>query len=184
MRKELTGPKKGIYRRMIRPFLSVAAALILIIGGYLFYLFYTVSPEKIYRANYLSYELGTLRDANVAPSALEDAFRKKDHAGVLVIASSLDTVTSKDNFLAGISCMELKNYPLAKTYFKNILKEDNGTGIFRDESEYYLALTCIATRDYEQALTLLQKIRDEKHHPYHQSVSAKLIREVLMLSWK
>ncbi len=184
MISERQSVKKGVYRRMVRPFLSVAAALILLVGGYYFYRIYTISSEKVFDSNYVSYDLGTLRGTDDHSSDLEQAFRKKDHAAVLRIFAKLDSVANKERFLAGISSLETKDYKSAKTFFKYILEENQGTGLFKDESEYYLALTFIASKEYDQALPLLKKIRDEKQHPYHQEVDDKLIQDVKMLSWK
>ncbi len=181
---ERQSSKQGVYRRMVRPFLSVAAALILLVGGYYFYRVYLISSEKVFETNYVSYDLGTLRGTDDHSSDLEQAFRKKDHTAVLKIYVKLDSVTNKERFLAGISSLETKDYKSAKTFFNNIIKEKQGTGLFKDESEFYLALTFIASKEYDQALPLLKKIRDEKQHPYHQEVDDKLIQDVKMLSWK
>lgn len=184
MKTERQSANKTVYRRLVRPFLGVAAALILLVGGYYFYRIYSISSEKVFESNYVSYDLGTLRGANDQPSELEQAFRRKDHASVLRIYSKLDTATNKEKFLAGIASLETRDYRSAKTFFKNIIEDKQGSGLYKDESEYYLSLSFIASKEYDQALPLLKKIRDEKQHPYHQEVDDKLIQDVKLLKWK
>lgn len=184
MENERSTVKTGNYRRMIRPFLSVAAFFIFLVAGYYFYRFYTISPEKVFSSNYVTYDQGTLRGTEDHPSAVEQAFQKKDHVAVLLLMAGSASSSPKDKFLAGISCLELKNYAGAKTYFKDIIGDKQGNGLFKDEAEYYLALASIATKEYGPALSILKKIRDEKQHPYHQEVTDKLIQDVKMLSWK
>jgi tetratricopeptide (TPR) repeat protein len=85
-----------------------------------------------------------------------------------------------------MSYLELKNPAKAIEAFRGIVStnETDAGKIWQDETEYYLALAYIANRDYDFALELLEKIKQEPAHTYHERVSAKLIRQVKALKWR
>ena len=186
MMEELRTPVKKIssFRKIVRYSVAVAASLLLIVGGYLAYNFYTLSPNGIFASNYQSYELSSVRDGNTVLSPVEKAYQEKNYKLVAQLgAASVDT---KEEFLAAMSDIELNNNTAAISMFKKIIAVDHAvtSNLFKDEAEYYLALTYIRNKDYDFALDLLHVIHDNPNHVYNGKVTNKLIRQVKMLKWR
>ena len=189
MMQEMQAPVRKINssRRVFRYSMAVAASLILIIGGYLAYNFYTLSSNKIFSANYHSYELNTMRDGDSAQIApMEKAYRDKKYKEVTIIAGQSVSLSVKETFLAAMSYVENKDNSRAIEQFKKLIaaNEASRTMIMKDEAEYYLALTYIRNKDFDFALELLRKIKDDPRHTYYSKISGKLIRQVKMLKWR
>ncbi len=189
MMQEMQTPVKKMSptRRIIRYSIAAAASVILIVGGIIAYNFYNLSSGKVFASNYHSYELSTLRDGDTLQfSAVEKAYREKDYKKAVELISHQSSIPVKETFLAGMSYMELGNNARAIEELKKVIirNETDKTNLFKDEAEYYLALTYIRNRDYDFALDLLRRIKENPGHLYHEKVTGKLIRQVKMLKWR
>ena len=174
-------------RRVLRYSMAIAASLVLLIGGYLAWNFYTLSSNKVFAANYHSFDLSTMRDgdsAQVAP--IEKAYREKNYKEVTKIGEQAGSLSAKEIFLVAMSYDEIANNSKAIEGYKKVIATDeaSGTTIMKDEAEYYLALTYIRNKDFDFALELLRKINEDPNHTYHKQVTGKLIRQVKMLKWR
>lgn len=188
MMQELKAPvrKIGQARRAIRYSIAVAASIILIAAGIWGYNFYTLSSNKVFASNYQAYELPTVRDTGHKVSDIEKTYRNKDYKQVTTLYSATGPAGIQDEFLAAMSLVEMKDNTKAIEAFKKVQADNEAakTEFFKDETEYYLALTYIRNGDYDFALDLLRKIRDDQQHTYHKEISAKLIRQVKLLKWR
>jgi predicted negative regulator of RcsB-dependent stress response len=185
MIQELRIPVRGIgpARRTLRSVISVAAALILIAGGFFIYKFYTLSSDKVVAEYFYHYELSTTRGENAPESEIEKAYRANDMAKVTRLFPRSDSVSLKDRFLSAEAFYELGNLDKAIAEYKLVLATDSST-LFRDEAQYYLALAYVANKDFDLALPLLRNIRNNKLNTYHERVDSRLIRQVKMLKWR
>ncbi len=184
---ELPVRKMSSTRRIIRYSIAAAASVILIVGGIFGYNFYSLSSGKVFSSNYHSYELNTLRDGDTLQfSPVEKAYREKDYKKVVELQALYNSTPVKETFLAAMSYVELGNSTKAIEEFKKLIAENEtaNTDLFKDEAEYYLALAYISNKDYDFALELLRKIRDDPNHLYHDKITGKLIRQVKMLKWR
>lgn len=188
MMEERKAPVKRIsaVRKTIRYSVAVAASLLLLIGGYWAYNFFTLSPDKVFASNYRSYELVTVRDGdNNEASLIEKAYLEKKYTEV--IGTTFDRpYTTKELFLRAMSYSELADNPKAIDEYKKVIAQNeiSKTSSFSQPAEYYLALSYILNRDYDFALDILKKIQDDPNHLYHEKISNKLIRQVRMLKWR
>jgi tetratricopeptide (TPR) repeat protein len=188
MMGELQAPVKKIssVRRMVRYSIAIAASLLLLIGGYWAYNFFTLSPDKVFASNYRSYELVTVRDGGTNEiSAIEESYKEKKYAEVVGITFDRP-FTTKELFLRAMSYSELADNLKAIDEYKKViaLNEGAGASAFRQQAEYCLALCYIRTEDYDLALDILNKIHDAPDHLYKEKVSNKLIRQVKLLKWR
>ncbi|MBL7732128.1 MAG: hypothetical protein JNM88_13185 [Chitinophagaceae bacterium] len=172
-------------RRLLRYVAGVAAALILVAGSYMAYTYATLSSQKVYSANYQTYELSTLRDNVTAMTPAAEAYRKGDYASVITIHDTAANVSIADEFLCGAAALESGNDSLATRCFKEVLElnKQSNRPVMNDEAEYYLALTHIHAKQYSEALAMLKKIKADPQHIYHEKISGKLMRQVKMLNW-
>jgi tetratricopeptide (TPR) repeat protein len=172
-------------RRIIRYSIAVAASVLLVFTGIEAYILFTLSPNKLFSENYHSYELSTTRSGNGAePKATEKAYKDKKYNDVITLSENSQDI--EETFLAAMSYLELKNIPGAIEKFKKVIAQNEaaGTGQFRDEAEYYLVLAYISNKDYDPALELMKKIRNDPGHLYYEKISGKLVRNVKMLRWR
>lgn len=173
-------------RKILRYSISIAAGALLIAGLFFAYNFFTLSKEKVFASNYHTYELPTFRDSSSGDqSSIERAFRNKGFGEVVNLPKKGD-YTIKEHFLRGISFLEIQNNTSAVNEFRSVLDSNMsaGTSFFEDEAEYYLALTYLRDGNYKIAYKLLSLIKNNPDHLYHEMVTAKLMRQVKMLSWK
>lgn len=189
MMDELQPPvrKMGSGKKILRYSMAAAACLVLMIGTYVAYNFFSLSPDKVFSANYRGYELSNVRDGNYpGPTPVEKAFTGKDYKEVVRIHDAGEDHTPKGEFLCGVAALELKDDSKAIKCFKEVLDANKKSGqyILNDESEYYLSLSYIRNKDYDFALPLLRKIKADPEHKYHSEVPARLIRKVKMLKWR
>jgi predicted negative regulator of RcsB-dependent stress response len=189
MMQEIQTPVRKISstRRIIRYSIAVAASVVLIVGSIIGYNFYTLSSGKVFASNYQSYELSTVRDGgNQELTPVETAYRGSDYKKVTELYATGNTNSVKETFLAAMSYVELGNSTKAIDELKKVIADNETakTSLFKDEAEYYLALTCIRNRDYDFALEQLRNIIDNPEHLYYKKVTTKLIRQVKMLKWR
>lgn len=172
-------------KRNIRYAIAVAASILLIVAGYIGYNFYTLSSEKVFAANYRIYELTGVRDDSSAESAIETAYKTRKYTELLTIR--LDRpFTIKEDFLRGMAYAETGDNANAILTFKKVVEDNKAaqTNIFRDEAEFYLALTYVRNKDFDFALELFKNIESSPKHLYKYKVTSKLIRQVRMLKWR
>jgi len=185
MIKELRPPVRriGSVRRVIRYSVAVAAAIVLIVGSFLAYKFYTLSPNKVFASRYQSYELITTRGNDKSDKPIEKAYREKNYQEVKRIHKTGEDNSVKAEFLNGMASLETSDQSGAIRSFNEVLtlNKQSAKPVMDDEAEYYLALAYLKNRDYDLSLALLEKIRDEKDHLYHSKVTTKFIRQLKWL---
>ncbi len=187
MMKEMQLPvrKMNTTRRIIRYSIAVAASIILAVGGIMVYHIFTLSSNRIFASNYRSYELGTLRDGGTHETPVEKAYREKNYKEVVALTEK-SQVAREESFLSAMSYLELNNNTMAIERFKRVLflNQEDKSGLWKDEAEYYLALTYVRNKDFDLALELLYKMQGNPTHLYNQKITRKLIRQVKLLKWR
>jgi tetratricopeptide (TPR) repeat protein len=174
-------------RRIIRSSLSIAASVLLIFISVQVYNFIGLSPDKLFKEEYSAFELSTTRDPNVPPeSAIEKSYREKNYKTVIDLKNKSTNISTKEQFLAGVSYLELDDPSNAIHSFDTVLIRDKTSGqqTYKDEAEYYLALTYVKNKDYDQALELMNTIHNNPSHIYHEKFSSRFIRKVKLLKWR
>ncbi len=184
MMTEMNTPVKRIspVRKMIRYTSAVAAGILLLIGVFYAYQFFNVSPEKVFSANYQPYELSTVRGTN-NNLPIEEAYRAKNYKEVLRLYVTA-APSIKSSFLAGAAALEVNDPAMAKDRFVQVIEQNKAAGsrVLLDEAEYYLSLTLVRLRKYDEALLWLGKIKADAGHTYHDKVAAGLFNDVQKLS--
>lgn len=185
MMKEMQTPVREINstRRLVRYSMSVAAGLLIIFMGITAYNYFSLSADKLFKENYQSYDLNTVRDGDTAEiSTIEKAYREKKYEAVVAIINGAPSAI-KEDFLKALSYTELGNNEKAISSFKQVIAKNKaaGTEVLMDEAEYYLALTYIRNREYDHALDLLNKIHNDPGHLYYEKVSNSMINKVKRL---
>lgn len=173
-------------RRAVRYTISVAAALIVLIGSFMLYNFYSLSAEKVFNSGFQSYDLSTARGNEEKESVIAKAYRSKRFDDVVKLYEAGADSSKEAMFLTGMSALELKENSKAISNFKMLIaaNQQNNEKLYNDDAEYYLSLSYIRNGDYDFALGLLHKIKDDSNHSYNKKVTAKLLRQIKMLKWR
>jgi len=169
-------------RRIVQYGVAVAASIVLLFLIIGVYKFYTLSPEKLYNENYKPYELTTAPDESASP--IEKAWREKKY-GAVINLNKTSVLSVKDVFLTGMSFLETYDYSRAISSLQVVIAEakDNKSQL-KDTAEYYLALAFLRNRDYDQAIELMNAIRNNSSHQYKDKFSRKYINRVKRLKWR
>lgn len=175
--------KINLYKNVLR----VAACALVLAGGAAIFKYIRLSSSSLYSDYYTPYELNTSRGASDAsPDALEKAYTEKNWPGVLVLFSTGTTRSNKTDFLAGMADLELKKYDDAIAHFEQIIASNThaGTDYFEDEAEYYLAISWLANNKVNEAMPILEKIRANKAHLYHDKVLKMSFTDLRLVQYK
>ena len=170
-------------RRIIRYSIAITASLLIIFLGIEAYNFFTLSPDKVFAANYQSYELRAFRNNGTEPSAIENAYREKKYKKVIALQEQYNSIPIRETFLAAMSNVELGDNDMAIVLFRKVIAEmsNTTTNLLKDDAEYYLALTYLRNKEYNSSLELFQKINADPNHLYYEKVTRKLLRQVKRL---
>jgi tetratricopeptide (TPR) repeat protein len=161
----------GIVRTIAQRILRVAAILLLVTISTALFKYISVNNTSIYDDYYSAYSLNTSRTVG-NDNILYNAYRDKKWEEVIHIVKAADK-NSKHFFLAGIAHLELKQYSQAITSFNSVISKNYSSGddYFNDEAEYYLALSYLASKEGDKALTILDKIKKDQNHLYNDAVN-------------
>jgi len=184
MMKEFQTPVRQInpVRRLIRYTMAAAAGILLLVTGILLYNNSKLSPEKVFAANYRSYEISTMRGENIQElSRLEVAYSEKKYAEVVNIVFDRP-FSIHENFLKAMAWMELGNTAKAIEQYKLVIKEARPTNLLKEEAEYYLALAYIRSKQYPIAIQQLEYIQEKPGHLYNKKITPELINQVKSLN--
>jgi predicted negative regulator of RcsB-dependent stress response len=184
MMAELNAPVRKIspVRKMIRYTSAIAAGILLLAAGFFAYQYFSLTPEKVFSANYQAYELNTSRGSTTT-SSIEEAYRQKKFEQVIQLRDAGTEPGIKNDFLAGAAALELNNLSLAKQRFTGVIEQNKtaNTSVLNDEAEYYLALTQIRQKDFAAAILVLEKIQNDTGHTYYAKVKNGLLNDVRKL---
>jgi tetratricopeptide (TPR) repeat protein len=161
----------GVVRTMSQKILRVAAILLLVTMSTALFKYISVNNTSIYNDYYSAYNLNTSRTGG-SDNLLDNAYRDKKWEEVISIVKTANK-NSKHFFLSGIAHLELKQYTHAIASFKSVISNNSSSGddYFNDEAEYYLAMSYLASKEGEKALTILDKIQKDKNHLYNDAVN-------------
>ena len=172
---------RTIYRQSLR-----AAAMILIItSSAAIYKYVSVSSGSLYDRYYNGYNVNTSRGAGDTDPIVE-AYNAKDWTTVRNLAATAKTRTNQTDFLAGMACLEQKQYSDAISHFEQIIAVNThaGTDNYQDEAEYYLAISWLAHRSVNEAMPILEKIRGDQQHKFHDKVEKMSFFDLRLAQYK
>ena len=168
----VAAPKPGaVIRSISRITMRVAACALILAGGTVVYKYMSTSASHIYSEYSQPYDLNTSRGA-AAQDEMDAAYRSKNWTAVTELFKKKKDKNNKTYFLAGMAALESKNYDDAIGMFQQVIAANTQSGgdYFEDEAEFYLAMSWLARNEVKEAMPLLDKIRADKNHLYHDVV--------------
>lgn len=176
--KEKSKTKQGITRMIFQYSSRIAAVLIILFGISALYQYYTVTPEKLFNEKFQRFELREMRGAKA--NTLSEIYKSGDMKAVIRSFDSLINPQQEDYFLAGNAFLNQHEPAKAIDMFTRLaqLNASLNTQYFEDAAEYYLALSYLSNGQAAQSLPILEKIHEDKNHPYNQQVGSWFILRV------
>jgi hypothetical protein len=175
----------GIVRSINRYGLRAAAIILVLMSSTLLYKYLSISSASLYDRYYSGYSLNTARGSG-AEQPIEQAFHAKDWNTVISLAAAAKEKDNQTEFLAGMASLEQKRYDDAITYFEQVIAVNThaGTDVYQDEAEYYLAISWLADKKVNQAMPILEKIKADPHHQYHDKVAKMTFFDLRLAQYK
>lgn len=172
--QEAVAPEEStgtVVRNIYRIAMRLAACILVVAVGIATIKYSMTSSGSLYDKYYGSYTLSSSR-AGGEQDAIETAYQNHAWAEVLNQFNVAAEKTNKMYFLAGMADMELRQYDQAVEKFEQVLagNQSSGAGLYQDEAEYYLAMSCLARNDVNEAIPILDRIRSNSRHLYHDKV--------------
>ncbi len=166
-----TSQSGAVVWHMSRIVMRVAACILILAGGTAVYKYMSASANHLYADYSQPYDLNTSRGA-ATRDEMDEAYRNKNWAGVTELFKTKKDKTNKTYFLAGMAALESKHYDDAIGMFQQVIAANtqSGSDYFEDEAEFYLAMSWLARNEVKEAMPLLDKIRADKNHLYHDVV--------------
>jgi tetratricopeptide (TPR) repeat protein len=176
-----TGKVRSFYRYSVR----AAAVILIITSSAVIYKYLSISSSSLYDRYYNGYSFNTTRGAGDA-DAIVEAYNAKDWTTVRQLAATAKTRTNQTDFLAGMASLEQKQYDEAISHFEQIIAVNThaGTDLYQDEAEYYLAISWLAHRSVNEAMPILEKIRADQHHKFHEKVEKMSFFDLRLAQYK
>jgi tetratricopeptide (TPR) repeat protein len=176
--------KKGVIRRLVSMKVAAAAVLFVMLGLGV-YQYTTVTTDKLFASNYKPYTLSVNRGV-VEINVIEQLFQEKKYNSVITQFEILKETSPKENFLAGVSYLEMANYKNAITALNKVLAKNimDKTNIFNDDAEYFLALSYLKNTDVALASPIFKTIHNNTNHLYNDRVNNAFMRNLRIINWK
>jgi tetratricopeptide (TPR) repeat protein len=177
--------KPGIVRSLARRSMKIAASLLIVLLGFGVYQYVSVSPDKLFAEKYQPYSLSVSRGA-AETDAMEKAYQEKNYSAVINLFTELKGTGQKENFLAGQAYLATKGYSKAIGCFNKVLSLNSAakTAAFKDDAEYYLALSYLKNKEFKSAYPLFISIHNNTDHLYNDEVTDGFMRKLKLLDWK
>lgn len=172
-------PQAKLYA-FIRPMLQVAAGLVFFLLAIGVYQYATVSPAKFYNENYQPYKAGVTRGSG--SPALETAYANGQTNTVIALFEKMTVPDNKASFLAGQAYLSTHQPTKAISAFNSISASPDRS--YKEDAEYYLALSYMQDSQPVKARALFQKIYQDNDHLYHDRVSYLTMLKLKLLILK
>lgn len=165
---------KLIRMQQVKWVMRIAASIIFMIGGWFAYQYNSTSSSKLYTEMYQPYNVNTDRGmGEIKTHNMIQEFKEMNYLAVIKTFESLGGSNNREKFLAAIAYHETGKYQESANVLSKILlyNKETKTRLYNDEAEFYLALSYLKMKDAASAEPLLEAIRNNPNHTFHERVS-------------
>jgi tetratricopeptide (TPR) repeat protein len=164
----------------VRYTMAVAASLLVLFIGVRIYMSSQPTSEKLYSQSFVDFNASGTRSNGNQLSEVEKHYQQKEYNAVINDTRSLH-LDEKDSLLIGLAYLHTDKTANAIGFFQRIASSTNS---FKEDGEFYLSLSYLKNKDYDKAITLMQKIADDTAHLYHKQFDKDFIENVKALQSK
>ncbi len=168
-------------KKLLRYAVAIVASICLIGAVLKTYQFMQLSADALYNEAYVDYELPHIDTSSSTNNVdIENLFRKKDFKAIIKESKEPRLPDDRTFLLTGISHLQTNDPFNAIAAFKQIKPSGN----YSQQAQYYLSLAYLKNNDYDQALGLMEQIKNNKTHLYSRHFSSSYLNKIQMLKWK
>lgn len=181
MMKELkASPKAKVvsFGKTLRYTLAIAASVAVLLIGVKFYQAAQLSPDRLYNESFVDFNVSSSRGVEGRLSPIENLYGQKKYEAVLSAVRSLNG-NAKDSLLIGLSYLQTNRPGQAIGFLQNLSSSAND---YQPDAEFYLALSYLKNKAYGKAAPLMEKIRANPSHLYHEQLSDDVVAKVKKLA--
>lgn len=164
---------------------AIAASLLIFLSAFAAISYFSVSPSS-FDSKFPNYELPILRAEVEEESLIENSYASQDFQKAIDLATSMKTKSNMDQFLIGLSYLEIGDFKNAENIFLEMEAaiESSGQSSYSDELDFYLTETWIKTENFDKALQRIGKIKQDPKHPYFHNFTRWDKFKIQLLEWK
>lgn len=166
--------------RILSAVLSGVFLLALLWNGY--YL-YQLSPDAIFNKLYVPFKTIIANQAlPAAKTGIEQYYAAGNFVAATLQSKKQPRLSDREQLLTGLAWLHRDDYTKAIKWLEPL--SNNFESPYRQQAEYYLALTYLKNEDYDRSIQTLEHIRLTPAHPYQNNISESTISDIKMLKWK
>jgi hypothetical protein len=157
-------------KRTLKFWWSAAAVLIIAPALFFMFVYITNSPQRLFAAQYQTYRINVDRaSASNNNEFLARHYQDSKYSETISDFQALTSPGVRDKMIAAFAYMELHDYTAAVPLFEAVIHNNATTGekLFQDEAQYYLALSYLKTKQFEQSYQLFNKIYVDDEHTFN-----------------
>lgn len=168
---------KAPVRSIVKWSLRIAAVCTTAICAWFAIQYTQTSSNGLYSEVYQPFNINTLRSNQAPQHDMAKDFKQRNYAAVIDTFRTLAAPDNRERFLAGFALLETGQHALAAEQFNQIIGANNkqGSRLYNDEAEYYLALVNLKLKKTAEARSLFRKIYNDPEHTYHNRVNQWLL---------
>lgn len=177
--------RPAIIRKIGRYSLRAAAIIIVVTSSTIIYKYITVSSTSLYGRYFASYDLNTSRGEG-SETPIVQAYNAGNWNNVISLAGQTAARDNQTEFLAGMADLQLGKCDDAISHFEQIIAANAqaSTDYYQDEAEYYLAISWLACKNVNRAMPILEKIKADPNHKFHQKVEKMSFFDLRLAQYK
>ena len=167
--------------KRLRIALAVIATIVLFFIFWQGYTFYQLSPDKIYNSIYPPY-IVIKNDSAGSAKSIEDYYAESNYVAATLQSKKQKQFTDKERLLIGLSYLLREDYSKAIKWLEPAA--NNFKSPYRQQSEFYLALTYLKNEDYDHCIEKMRQMTYNPSHLYYNRIPKNVIEDIKMLKWK
>jgi hypothetical protein len=169
--------------RAARIAIAVLSGVLLLALSWNIFYFYRLSPDSIFRKLYeplaISVNNGAAPDAK---ASIPQYYAAGNYVAVTLQSKKQPQLSDREQLLTGLAYLHRDEYIKAIKWLEPL--SNNFKSPYRQQAEYYLALTYLKNEDYDRCIEKLEHIVHTPSHPYNDHISESTISDIKMLKWK
>lgn len=166
--------------KKLRRIISFSAVVLFLFLSWLAYLFFTLTPDRIFNATYIEYRVPPLSDSEMQRrNFIEEIYRTDNYSLVIRQAKRLKSFSQKELLLVGLAYMKTGDYLSASNWLIQV-----HSPYYKPAAQFYLALAYLKNGDFDRSIELMQRIMNSPMHPYNKAFTKKTVRQVQVVKWK
>lgn len=157
----------------------IAAAIMLALGSWSAYQISSLSPADIIANDGVVYESAILRSTEAEEEKLRELFKNHEFDEILKTLPAISAPESEQYFIGAMAAYKTGDFKKADQYLDLVNHRK-----FEFEKAYYKGLVAVGLKEYDEALGLLQAVKNNSENPYSKAVDQTLLLKVRILDLK